>query len=160
MRYTPFELPNVAYVPGQTNRPKDEPLEKEGVEPLSLSCRAPFENEFFLFGIDLFNHHFFWEAHEAWETIWHLEEDPALRNLIQGLIQLSGGYLKIFQNNDKGARTLWGKASKRLTIELLDETGIDLSHHMNCFALDNGISQLSFETFFAPVTMKQIMPLL
>lgn len=160
MRYTDFQLPTVAYVPGKTLRPTEEPLEKEGVQPQPLSNKEPFENEFFLYGIDLFNHHFFWEAHEAWETIWHLEDDPILRNLIQGLIQVSGGYVKIFQKNDTGARTLWGKAEKRLSSELLDETGIDLSHHMNCYALDDGISELNFESCFAPITIKQIMPLL
>ncbi|TGQ49534.1 DUF309 domain-containing protein, partial [Mesorhizobium sp. M1C.F.Ca.ET.210.01.1.1] len=25
----------------------------------------------FRWGIDLFNHGYYWEAHEAWEPLWH-----------------------------------------------------------------------------------------
>lgn len=49
-----------------------------------------------LWGVDLFNAFFFWEAHEAWERLWIAQprqSTPAL--VLQGLIQLAAALLKI-----------------------------------------------------------------
>jgi predicted metal-dependent hydrolase len=44
-------------------------------------------------GLELFNAGRFWEAHEAWEAAW-LVEDGDARRMLQGLIQVAAGYLK------------------------------------------------------------------
>ena len=44
-------------------------------------------------GLDLFNAGRFWEAHEAWEAAW-LVEDGDVRQMLQGLIQVAAGYFK------------------------------------------------------------------
>ena len=55
--------------------------------------------EEYLYGVDLFNHGFWWEAHEALETVWlaaggrHTETGT----FIQGLIQITVAHLKWFQ---------------------------------------------------------------
>jgi predicted metal-dependent hydrolase len=49
-----------------------------------------------LWGVDLFNAFFFWEAHEAWERLWASQprrSSPAL--VLQGLIQLAAALLKL-----------------------------------------------------------------
>jgi predicted metal-dependent hydrolase len=43
----------------------------------------------FLRGIDLFNHGFGWEAHEAWESLWHRPTERAQAEILQALIQLA-----------------------------------------------------------------------
>ena len=54
--------------------------------------------EEYLYGVDLFNHGFWWEAHEALETVWlaaggrHTETGT----FIQGLIQITVAHLKWF----------------------------------------------------------------
>jgi predicted metal-dependent hydrolase len=43
-----------------------------------------------LYGLDLFDSAFYWEAHEVWEELWHTLEKPEPdAQLIQGMIQLS-----------------------------------------------------------------------
>jgi len=44
-------------------------------------------------GLELFNAGRFWEAHEAWEAAW-LVEDGDVRQMLQGLIQIAAGYFK------------------------------------------------------------------
>jgi len=46
-------------------------------------------------GRALFNARLFWEAHEAWEEIWMVEDGEA-RLFLQGLIQVAAGYYKAF----------------------------------------------------------------
>ncbi|HWZ86660.1 MAG TPA: DUF309 domain-containing protein [Thermoanaerobaculia bacterium] len=44
-------------------------------------------------GRELFNQRRFFEAHEAWERAWLVEQGPA-RRLLQGLIQIAAGFHK------------------------------------------------------------------
>jgi hypothetical protein len=41
-------------------------------------------------GVELFSAGRFWEAHEAWEAAW-LVEDGDVRKMLQGLIQVAAG---------------------------------------------------------------------
>jgi hypothetical protein len=43
--------------------------------------------------VDLFNHAYWWEAHEAWEGLWSHAEGTQ-RLFLQGLIQLAAALLK------------------------------------------------------------------
>ena len=53
-------------------------------------------------GLDLFNAGRFWEAHEAWESAW-LVEDGDVRQMLQGLIQVAAGYFKALVQKRPGA---------------------------------------------------------
>ena len=44
---------------------------------------------FKLRGVDLYNHGFGWEAHEAWESMWHRPADSTQAAWLQALIQLA-----------------------------------------------------------------------
>ena len=49
----------------------------------------------YLFGCDLFNHGFFWEAHEAWEACWmQSPPDSERARFLQALIQAANALLK------------------------------------------------------------------
>lgn len=77
------EFPSYSYVPGRYPHPFSDPnghsyklndISKER-EPSSLHlppdlCSGWQELHEYLFGIDLFNHGFYWEAHETWEQLW------------------------------------------------------------------------------------------
>ncbi len=70
------------------------------------------ENEDFLFGVDLFNAGYFWEAHTYWERLWALEETPPeIRRFLRSLIQTAAACLKVRQGRTAGARKLLGRAS-------------------------------------------------
>lgn len=69
----------------------------------------------YLYGIDLFNHSYWWEAHEALETVWHAAGTATLcGRFVQGLIQLAGAQLKRFIGESRGAQSLTAAALTRL----------------------------------------------
>ena len=39
------------------------------------------ENADYLYGVDLYNHGYLWEAHEAWEGLWHKAADCFVETL-------------------------------------------------------------------------------
>ncbi len=54
-------------------------------------------------GTDLFNHGYFWEAHEAWEAPWQREPKGTPERLyLQGLIRLAATALKYRIEQPKG----------------------------------------------------------
>jgi len=56
----------------------------------------------YLWGVDLYNHHCFWEAHEEWEELWKAARDTGTaRYFLQGLIQCAAASLK-------GVHGQWG----------------------------------------------------
>ena len=69
----------------------------------------------FLFAVDLFEHRFYWEAHEAWEAMWHsAEHDTPLRDLLQSLIQFAAAVLQHHMGRQSGAEHLFRRADSRL----------------------------------------------
>ena len=66
------------------------------VEPIPLAAEPSLGSDIFLWGLDLFNHGYYWEAHEAWEGLWQVaDRDGPLRMLFKGLILLSAAGVKI-----------------------------------------------------------------
>jgi hypothetical protein len=88
-------FPPYTYLPGRNPHPSRDP---DGHLHAALPLDASFPGEAqwqawapYLFGVDLFNHGYYWEAHEAWETAWHAcGRDGAVGRLLQGLIHLAG----------------------------------------------------------------------
>lgn len=64
-------------------------------------------------GIDLFNEHQFWHAHEAWETIWLVAQGDEKR-FLQGLIQLAAAYHHVKRGTLRGAGRLFDAARAKL----------------------------------------------
>ena len=61
-------------------------------------------------GLDLFNHGYFWEAHEAWEAAWQgLQRDSATALHLQALIRLAAAALKLVMAEPRGvlAHAAW-----------------------------------------------------
>ena len=71
------------------------------------------ENQLFRKGIQCFNNHSFYDAHEYLEELWseyHMKD----RLFVQGLIQLAVAYYHITNHNIKGARSLFNKCLSKL----------------------------------------------
>ena len=64
-------------------------------------------------GIRLFNREKFFEAHEAWEELWHRAHEVD-RRFLQGLIQAAAFLLKVEQGNLNGARLLYQRTTDKL----------------------------------------------
>ena len=57
----------------------------------------------FRYGVDLFNHGYYWEAHEAWEGVWHAcGRRGRLADFLKGLIHLAAAGVKSREGNLNG----------------------------------------------------------
>jgi predicted metal-dependent hydrolase len=71
--------------------------------------------EAWLYGVDLFNTRYFWEAHEAWEKVWQTVPDGSRgREVVKGLIQIAAGLLKLHLGNEAAARRLAARGAERI----------------------------------------------
>ncbi len=109
-RYQPdFSLPPYAYVPGHHPHPHRHPsghkMETIPDLPVTADLSEWQQNRVYLTGIDLFNHGYYWEAHEQWEALWHFtDQQSAEANFYRGLIKLAASGVKIKEDNFRGAQ--------------------------------------------------------
>lgn len=122
-RYTEIPFPKTPYIPGKGVRFSVEPLFAP-YDVGELSSDGAAHNVVFLYGVDLFNSGYYWEAHEAWEAVWHKEGNLSVKRTIQGLIQITAGFVKAHQENQSGVQQLWGAAVEKISLEILDRLGI------------------------------------
>ena len=98
------QFPSYAYLPGKRPHPVRDPAGHSYANDHGPSVEAAQNPDLFLWGIDLFNHGYYWEAHEAWETLWRSAESGAPRRLFfKGLILLSAAGLKIREGKHAAA---------------------------------------------------------
>ena len=111
-RYTAVALPSYRYVPGTRPHPVTDPRgHSHGRGPrfpaAALDGRRWRESPGYLYGCDLHNRGFWWEAHEAWEAVWHLAgRGSPERAALQGLIQVANGHLKLHMGRRKAVARL------------------------------------------------------
>ncbi len=109
-RYTDRPFPSYRFVPGKAPHPTRDPdghsYNKPPVQLASFDPEDWYACEEYLYGIDLFNHGYWWEAHEALEAVWAAAGRRTQTGLfIQGLIQIAVAHLKRFQGfNDVAMR--------------------------------------------------------
>lgn len=110
-RYVPDEpFPRYAFVPGRFPHPTRDPaghsfgLRPE--RPVSLNPEKWRECRSYLFGVDLFNHGYYWEAHEAWESLWHAcGRAGSTADLLRGLIRLAASGVKVREGRRAGVKS-------------------------------------------------------
>jgi hypothetical protein len=91
-------LPGYVHIPGQTPHPRHNP---EPVTPLDTSSWQT--NAAYLYGLDLFNHGFYWEAHEAWEGLWHAAgRRGTMADFLKSLIKLAAAGVKHLEGRPAG----------------------------------------------------------
>lgn len=103
-------LPPYSYVSGQFPHPVSHPDgHSHGVRPTPVSAPDPLqwrECRPYLFGLDLFNHGFYWEAHETWEQLWHAcGRSGPTAGFLRGLIKLAAAGVKVREGQPKGVRS-------------------------------------------------------
>jgi Domain of unknown function (DUF309) len=98
-------LPPYAYLPGKNPHPVRDPTgHSYHVEPIPVAAEASLSSDAFLWGLDLFNHGYYWEAHESWEGLWRVaDRDGPPRMLFKGLILLSAAGVKIRERKHAAA---------------------------------------------------------
>jgi predicted metal-dependent hydrolase len=101
-RYTDDALPAYSFVPGRFPHPHTDPAGHRfgsALPPAQPLEQGDWESSHrYLLAIDLFNHGYYWEAHEAWEALWNAHErrGPAA-DLLKCLIQLAVVGVKLRQ---------------------------------------------------------------
>jgi uncharacterized protein len=109
-RFVPDEpFPPYSYVTGRFPHPTRDPAGHHfGAVP--VSCSAPDPNLWrdcrpYLYGLDLFNHGYYWEAHEVWEGLWHASGRTGVAGFFfQGLIKLAAAGVKAREGRPEGIR--------------------------------------------------------
>ena len=119
MRYLPARpFPEYAFLPGRDPHPTRDPAgHSYGEEGRAayLDASRWDENEDYLYGVDLYNHGYLWEAHEAWEGLWHAAKHDRLQaEFLQGLIQCAAAALKIPMEQPRGVTRLAENGTRRL----------------------------------------------
>lgn len=88
-------FPRYAYLPGRGPHPVRHP-EGHSYRAEPIQVIASLDAGEFLWGQDLFNHGYYWEAHEAWEGLWQTaNKGTPLRVFLKALILLSAAGVKI-----------------------------------------------------------------
>ncbi len=109
-RYYPARpLPPYGYLPGRAPHPTRDPGgHLRGAPPLPDDRPDPARWHAwpaYLYGVDLFNHGYYWEAHEAWEQAWHAcGRRGDVGDLLRGLIHLAGAGFATRRGKPAGRR--------------------------------------------------------
>lgn len=106
-------FPDYAYLPGRQPHPVRDPAgHSYHVGPLPPATQASLDSDAFAWGQDLFNHGYYWEAHEAWEDLWQAAaRGSAVRMLLKGLILVSAAGVKIREGKHNAALRHAGRAA-------------------------------------------------
>jgi hypothetical protein len=120
-RYAPQrKFPSYAFLPGVDPHPTGDPRghsysELADAPAAYFQCDRWRENSDYLYGVDLYNHGYLWEAHEAWEGLWHSAKHDALQaEFLQGLIQCTAAALKVRMDQPRGVEKLSALGLARL----------------------------------------------
>ena len=75
----------------------------------------------------MFDHRYYWEAHEVWEAYWHRAEDDRTCALLQGMIQLSAAFLKRHMGHQAAAARLMEQGLDRFVLNSSVFHGMDMA---------------------------------
>jgi uncharacterized protein len=110
-------LPAYSFVPGgpwphPTSSPHGHSfgLERSKLAPIDTVKTA--DSAPFLRGVALFNAGYYWEAHDAWESLWHAHgRRGVVADVIKALIKLAAAGVKVREGQDHGVRTHASRAA-------------------------------------------------
>jgi hypothetical protein len=100
-------FPPYSFVPGRSPHPISDPAGHSfgtaGQPPAEFDPERWATNRTYLFAIDLFNHGYYWEAHEAWESLWHAcGRSGRVADFLKGLIKLAAAGVKVREGRRSG----------------------------------------------------------
>lgn len=151
-----WPLPAEPYLPGITPRPpEDDDVHRlAATAPEVTDPERWRENAAYLAGFRLYNAGFGWEAHELWEPVWmHARAHSAEQYLVQGLIQLANGRMKLTMGREKAARRL-----RAIARDCLRDAAYASSGPVMGLEPDSLAGQLSDEGAATPYAFPRIQP--
>ena len=150
-RYCRSEFPPYRFVPGlhphPTNSPEGHSFGVEEEEVTTWDSELWVENQDYLYGIDLYNYHFNWEAHEAWEGLWIASvRNSSEHRFLQGLIKCGAALLKIRMANYQIQDLIGARNLSKSGMSLLSQVGQD-----EFMGLDISNFLKEYENFVQPI---------
>ena len=160
-------FPPYTFVPGFFPHPANDPEgHSYGIE--AEECEEFDPNEWrscqtYLYAIDLFNHGYYWEAHETWETLWNAcGRHGIAADFLKGLIKLAAAGVKVRESVPDGvrklavgARSLFRKTTSILGTEEADYMGLSLNEliqhtrdMIHCLPIDHEPDSLPVKRVF------------
>lgn len=138
IRYSHSPFPPYRHRPGRTPHPRRHPeghlYGREEPAPPPFDAGRWHESNDYLYGVDLHNFGYYWEAHEAWEGIWKTTARNDLPGrYLQGLIQISAALLKRDLKVEGGMRRLGAAGLAKLEEVSRVHTiccGVELAEYM------------------------------
>lgn len=98
----PLQLPPYTYIPGKTPHPYSDQQGHAANGNSPIAANTPQQN--YKYGFVLFDHGYFWEAHEAWEHVWiELGRSGPTADIMKGLIKLAAAGVKCLEGQQRGA---------------------------------------------------------
>ena len=120
-RFVPDEpLPPYSYVSGHFPHPTRDPGGHSFGLPMhaapAVDTNTWRQSHGYLLGCDLFNHGYYWEAHETWEALWKAcgQRGPAA-DLLKGLIKLAAAGVKAREGRPAGVARHAARAAELFT---------------------------------------------
>ena len=155
-RYSSQDFPPYRYVPGlhphPTNSLDGHSYGEEDGDHSKWDSNLWKNNGDYLFGIDLYNYHYYWEAHEAWEGLWIASiRNSSEHRFLQGLIKLGAALLKIRMAEYEIQDLIGARNLSKSGIDLLSKVGID-----QFMGLDIPKFLESYQDFVNPIYDDQI----
>ncbi len=132
MRLAPdISLPSHPHVPGSGSAPDLVPLEHaKDLTPAVTQAAEWQENVPYLYGHDLLQAGYYWEAHEVWEAVWlATPANGPERLLLQALIQNANARLKSGMQRENAAARLHTQVEE-LRIDLVARLGGQIETYM------------------------------
>lgn len=131
VRYTDLPLPDYAFLPGVNPHPTADPRGHSHRRPPRDFPWQPPEAwsacAAYLYGCDLFNEGFYWEAHEAWEGLWMACPRGSVQACyLQGLIQAANALLKQRMDRPGAVARLRAEALRHLAVAPARFMGLDV----------------------------------
>lgn len=128
-------LPPYSYVPGQFPHPISDTAGHSFGHPapplVAPSDACPQNCEPLLWGFDLFNQGYYWEAHESWEQVWlALNRKGDAADIVKAMIKLAAAGVKAREGRLKGVQSHTRRAMELVENVRQREThvlGIELS---------------------------------
>ncbi len=76
---------------------------------------SPADSPAFAHGLALYEQGAYWDAHEAWESLWRDDRDAAWSDFVQALIQVAAAFHKLYkQQRASNAARILDRAIARL----------------------------------------------
>lgn len=123
LRYSTFPFPGYAYLPGRDPHPTaDRSGHSFGCAPWFAVQAPPSPDRWlacppYLYGVDLFNFGYWWEAHESWEPLWRgCVTNRVQREFLQGLIQAANALLKRQMGKELAVYRLYSECRTHLSV--------------------------------------------